>query len=227
MCHTDLNLLGYRFNWALTCFYIPYLLVEVPSNILLKYLGPRFYIPALVIGFGFVSMCTAFVKDFNQLCVARAFLGIFEGGTMPGIAFFLSSFYKRHELYFRVGIYVSAASMAGAFGGLFATGLSRIPSWGTASTPIHTWRNIFFFEGILTMIIGAIAPLVLPQRPETSKKLNDREKIIANERLRIEHRMDPGETVQAWHVKRALADVNNYICAGGKQSRPGRDLHNL
>lgn len=103
----------------------------------------RFYIPLLVVGFGFVSMCTAFVDTFNQLCVARAFLGVFEGGTMPGIAFFLSSFYKRKELYFRVGIYVSAASMAGAFGGLLATGLSRIPEWGASSTPIHTWRNIF------------------------------------------------------------------------------------
>lgn len=211
----DLELVGYRFNWALTCFYIPYLLIEVPSNILLKYLGPRFYIPALVIGFGFVSMCTAFVDNFNQLCVARAFLGIFEGGSMPGIAFFLSSFYKRQELYFRVGIYVSAASMAGAFGGLFATGLSRIPSWGVSSTPIHTWRNIFFFEGLLTMLVGAIAPFVLPQKPETSKRLNEREKMIACERLRIEHRMDPGEKVEAWHIKRALLNVNNYVCAGG------------
>lgn len=117
----------------------------------------RFYIPLLVVGFGFVSLCTAFVHDFNQLCVARAFLGIFEGGTMPGIAFFLSSFYKRKELYFRVGIYVSAASLAGAFGGLLATGLSRIPQWGASSTPIHTWRNIFFFGELncFTMVISA------------------------------------------------------------------------
>lgn len=154
----DLNLIGYRFNWALSVFYIVYLLVEVPSNIILKRVGPRFYIPMLVsldgssgesvlislqvVGFGFVSLCTSFVNTFNQLCVARAFLGIFEGGTMPGIAFFLSSFYKRSELYARVGIYVSAASMAGAFGGLLAAGLSRIPEWGTSSTPIYTWRNI-------------------------------------------------------------------------------------
>lgn len=61
-------------------FYIIYLLVEVPSNIILKRVGPRFYLPALVVGFGFVSMCTAFVKNFDQLLVARAFLGIFEGG---------------------------------------------------------------------------------------------------------------------------------------------------
>ncbi|KAF2160912.1 hypothetical protein M409DRAFT_28790 [Zasmidium cellare ATCC 36951] len=211
----DLNLVGYRFNWALSVFYIIYLLVEVPSNIILKRVGPRFYIPMLVVGFGFVSLCTSFVKTFNQLCVARAFLGVFEGGTMPGIAFFLSSFYKRKELYFRVGIYVSAASMAGAFGGLLAAGLSRVPEWGTSAAPIHTWRNIFFFEGLLTMILGGLAPLILPQSPETSKILTERERFIASERLRIEHKASANEQVKARHIKRALFNINNYVCAGG------------
>lgn len=80
----DLHLVGYRFNWASSIFYIVYLLVEVPSNIILKRVGPRFYLPALVVGFGFVSMCTAFVQNFNQLCVARALLGVFEGGGESG-----------------------------------------------------------------------------------------------------------------------------------------------
>lgn len=83
--------------------------------------------------------------------VARAFLGIFEGGTMPGIAFFLSCFYRREELLFRIGIFVSGSSMAGAFGGLLATGLSSIPRWGVAATPIYRWRNIFFFEGLVSI----------------------------------------------------------------------------
>ena len=76
----DLHLVGYRFNWALSIFYIIYLLVEVPSNIILKRVDPKFYLPLLVVGFGFVSMCTAFVQSFEQLCAARALLGIVEGG---------------------------------------------------------------------------------------------------------------------------------------------------
>lgn len=76
----DLNLVGYRFNWALSIFFIAYMLVEVPSNMLLSRFGPRYYIPALVVGFGFVSLCTAFTTSFAELCVARVFLGIFEGG---------------------------------------------------------------------------------------------------------------------------------------------------
>ncbi|EGP84014.1 uncharacterized protein MYCGRDRAFT_76558 [Zymoseptoria tritici IPO323] len=212
----DLKLdIKYRFNWALSVFYIVYLLVEVPSNILLKKVGPRFYIPALVVGFGFVSMCTAFVHTFEQLCVARAFLGLFEGGTMPGIAFFLSNFYKREELYFRVGIFVSAASMAGAFGGLLAAGLSQIPKWGAAAAPIYEWRNIFFFEGILTMALGALAPLLLPQSPSTSTFLTSREKHIATTRLLLESRSTATEKVTPTHIRRAILNINNTICALG------------
>lgn len=47
---------------------------------------------------------------------------MFELTLFSGLAFFITCFYKRNELLFRIGIYVSAASMAGAFGGLLATG---------------------------------------------------------------------------------------------------------
>ena len=80
---TDLDLVGLRFNWVTSIFYIVYMFVEVPSNIVLKIIGPRFYLPLLVVGFGFVSMCSAFVSGFHGLLAARAFLGIFEGGVMP------------------------------------------------------------------------------------------------------------------------------------------------
>jgi MFS family permease len=71
-------------------------------------------------------MCTAFVQSYVGLCFARAVLAIFEGGTMPGIAFFLSCYYKRGELFLRIGIFVAASALAGAFGGLLAAGLTWV-----------------------------------------------------------------------------------------------------
>ena len=79
----ELKLGGKRFNWVTSIFYIVYMFVEVPSNILLKLIGPKFYLPLLVVGFGMVSLCSAFVTSFGGLLVARAFLGVFEGGVMP------------------------------------------------------------------------------------------------------------------------------------------------
>lgn len=79
----ELNLVGFRFNWVTSIFYIVYMVVEIPSNIVLKMIGPKYYLPILVVGFGFVSLCTAFVKSFEGLLAARAMLGVFEGGVMP------------------------------------------------------------------------------------------------------------------------------------------------
>jgi sugar phosphate permease len=206
---------GVRFNWALSIFYIIYLLVEVPSNILLKRIGPRFYIPFLVFGFGLITLCMAFVSSFGSLMACRSLLGVFEGGAFPGMAFFFSCFYKRRELLFRIGIYTSAASMAGAFGGLLATGFMQIPEWGAESSRISKWRNIFFFEGILTMIIALLAPIWMPATPGTAWFLDERQKRIAAERLALEHSADPDEYVDWAHVKRAFLCINNYVCALG------------
>lgn len=204
-----------RFNWALSIFYIVYLLVEVPSNMILKRFGPRYYLPLLVGGFGLVSLCTAFVKSFAGLMVARVFLGIFEGGAFPGLAFFLSCFYKRNELLFRMGIYVSAASIAGAFGGLLATGLSRIPEWGVASMRISHWRNIFFFEGLVTILVGMAAPLWMPTTPGEARFLTPRERRIAAERLVREHKANPVGKVTWKDIKHAVLSIHNYTCALG------------
>ena len=51
---------------------------------------------------------------------------MFEGETLPGIAFYLSGFYRRRELMFRIGVLVSACSMSGAFGGLLAAVLAYV-----------------------------------------------------------------------------------------------------
>ncbi|KAL6351748.1 hypothetical protein LRP88_14953 [Fusarium phalaenopsidis] len=211
----DLKLDGLKFNWALSVFYITYLLFEVPSNILLKRFGPRFYLPFLVWAFGLVSLCTAFVDSFAGLLVARSVLGVFEGGTMPGLAFLFSCFYKRNELMLRVGFFIAAAGLAGAFGGLLAAALSRIPEWGAASVKIHTWRNIFFFEGLLTVFIGLAAPIWLPNSPAEASFLTARERQIAVQRLALEEQEKPENRVTRQDVRRAMMSVHNYTCGLG------------
>ena len=122
----DLSLTGNEFNVALTVFYILYILLDIPSNWVLKMVGGGKYLPLLSIAFGLVSTCTGAVKSFGGLVAARLFLGACEGGLFGGIILYLSMFYKRHNLMFRLGVFYCAAPLSGAFGGLLATGLSQI-----------------------------------------------------------------------------------------------------
>ena len=70
------------------------------------------------------------VKSFGGLVLCRIFLGGFEGAFFGGIILYTSMFYKRHEMMSRIGIFASAASLSGAFGGLLATGLVHIDYGG-------------------------------------------------------------------------------------------------
>jgi adenylosuccinate synthase len=80
---------------------------------------------------------------------------------------------------------------------------------------IHTWRNIFFFEGLFTMIIGLAAPFFMPRSPEECYFLNERERMIATHRLKSKSGADENEKVSLAHVKRAVTNINNYFCALG------------
>ncbi|CAE6345769.1 unnamed protein product, partial [Rhizoctonia solani] len=231
----DIGLVGYQYNIGLSLFYITYALSEVPSNLLLKRVGadkwselelqlrrtlinldrpfPQQSVPILVVGFGLVCFSTAFIKNFAGFIVVRILLGVWEGGMMPGVAFFLSTYYKRDELVFRIGIFSSASTLSGAFGGLLASGLLKIPR--LKGLPSGAWRNIFLIEGAITIALGLAGFHFLPGSIEKNKFLNEREKIIAVQRLMQDE--DNGNTAGSHAVQgdswwRAFKDLNTWIC---------------
>lgn len=80
---------------------------------------------------------------------------------------------------------------------------------------IHTWRNIFFFEGLFTLLVGFAAPFLMPTSPGECWFLNERERRIAHERLISKTGAGEHEKVRPRHVKRAVFNITNYICAFG------------
>ncbi|KAH8689334.1 major facilitator superfamily domain-containing protein [Talaromyces proteolyticus] len=209
----DLDLIGYRYNIVLSIFFIIYMSVEVPSNVILKRVGPRYYIPGLVFCFGLVSLCTAFVQSYAGLAVSRAILGIFEGGAMPATAFFLSCYFRKAELFFRMSIFIASSALASSFGGLLAVALSHIPAWGASSTIIERWRNIFFMEGLVTMLIAIASSFFMPQTPGTWKYLTLRQRHIAAARIQQEINTNPQEKVTWRHVRQGIFNIHTNVCA--------------
>lgn len=61
---------------------------------------------------------------------ARVFLGLTEAGLFPGVTYYISLWYKRSEQSRRVAIFFSAATVAGAFGGLLAFGIEKMDGLG-------------------------------------------------------------------------------------------------
>ncbi|KAF9932844.1 hypothetical protein FBU30_007175 [Linnemannia zychae] len=118
----DLNLRPGEFNIALSIFYVGYVIGEIPSNIALKRFGPRYWIPSVMFIWGTVMISMAAVKSATGLYIARFFLGLGESGYAPGPVYVISMWYARNEQAIRVGLFFSASTVAGAFGGLLAYG---------------------------------------------------------------------------------------------------------
>lgn len=134
---------GYQYNACLSIFYISYITFEIPLNMVCKWIGPGWFIPICCIGFGICTIGTAFVNDFSQLCALRFLLGIFEAPMLPATVYYLSRWYRRSELTFRLSLFIISASLAGAFGGLLASAILRLPGVGS----VHSWKMIFLIEG--------------------------------------------------------------------------------
>ena len=53
-------------------------------------------------------------------CSARVFLGLTEAGLFPGVTYYISLWYPRADRAMRIAMFFSAATVAGAFGGILA-----------------------------------------------------------------------------------------------------------
>lgn len=211
----DLHLIGpnaNKFNIALTVFYVPYVLIDVPSNWILKYVGAGWYLPGLMIAWGLVGTCMGAVKSDAGLIAARFFLGLCEGGLLGGMILYLSMFYRRHDLLFRIGLFYCAAPLSGAFGGLLATGLAQIRFHG-----YNRWPWIFFVEGAITVLFGAVTLLFLPHTPGQAKFLTQEERAAAVTRLKLDahgasSKSDVESETFSWRwVRMALLNVNTIV----------------
>jgi hypothetical protein len=80
----DLKLTGLQYNTALTIFFVPYIIFEIPSNVFLKKLRPHVWLSGCMFMFGVVSICQGLVSSYGGLLTTRFFLGVFESGMFPG-----------------------------------------------------------------------------------------------------------------------------------------------
>lgn len=101
---------------------------------------------------GIACMCQGVVNNTSGLFACRFFMGLCEGGFVPGCAYLLSMYYKRHEFQKRYSLLWAAGLVAGAFGGLLAYALYHMHNLGGDSG----WRWVFIIGGLAVNCIGFV-----------------------------------------------------------------------
>ncbi|KAL1961501.1 hypothetical protein VTN77DRAFT_1662 [Rasamsonia byssochlamydoides] len=211
----SLKLNDSQYQTGLSVLFVAYILMQVPSNLLLNYMGrPSLYLGFFVTAWGLVSALTSQVKSYGGIVACRFILGLVEAPFFAGVLFYLSKWYTKKELALRMSIFYAGSLLSGAFGNLIAAGILSGLAGKRGMAP---WQWLYVIEGSITCFVGVVIMLILPDFPETWRLLSPEMKAVAKRRLAIEAAEadidEAGGMSQMRGLKLAFSDKRTYVLA--------------
>lgn len=184
----DLHLSTNDYNNAQNMYRIGFLIAEIPSQMIGKRLGPDRWIPIQIILWSLASGGQFFMQNRAGFFACRFFIGLFMGGFIPDSILYLSYFYTKSEMPFRLALFWFVDSMSGVIASFIAYGVLHMR--GVAGR--EGWRWLFLIEALISIVIGFLSFLFLVPGPtQTQTWWNPKgyfsereEKIIVNRVLR-------------------------------------------
>ncbi|KAF5380625.1 hypothetical protein D9615_004540 [Tricholomella constricta] len=176
----DLKLyVGDRYSIASCLYFVPYILLQLPSNVVLRVLGARIWLTICVVGWGVAQLGMGFVPTWGYLVLCRVFLGVFEAGFFPALVFIITTWYKRHEVQKRLAFFYLFSIFLGGFSAIFAYALTLIAPRGG----LNGWQWIFIIEGVITIVLGLLTYMFVADFPDKNRFLDEKQTKLILDRV--------------------------------------------
>ncbi|KAI4868448.1 MFS general substrate transporter [Hypoxylon rubiginosum] len=199
------NLHGQDYSWSLSIFYFGYLVAQWPAGYLLQRLPVGKFIGSSVLAWGLLTIVTPACKSFAGLAVNRFFLGCCEAAVNPGFVLVLSMWWRQDEQPMRLTTYYSMNGIAGICGGLLGYAIGHITSG------LSPWMYIFIVFGSISLAWGIIFLIFMPDIPSTARFLNERQKIVAVERVAMNRQGVKNHHFKSYQMWQCLRDPKTWI----------------
>ena len=168
----DLGLSPRMFGFASSLFFISYFIFEVPSNLALQRFGARKWLARIMITWGLISACTAFVQGANSLYVIRFILGAAEAGFFPGVLLYLTYWIPSAYRARIVAIFMVAIPAAS----FISSPVSALLLQMEGVLGMHGWQWLFLLEGLPTVLLGIGCLVYLTNQPREAKWLSEEQR---------------------------------------------------
>ncbi|KAH7151510.1 major facilitator superfamily domain-containing protein [Fusarium sp. MPI-SDFR-AT-0072] len=179
----DTHVKGATYQTAISIFSAGYIMMQLPSTLIMTKMQPHIFLPGCIILWACVSACTSATSSPAGLLIVRFILGIVEAPFFPGAIYYLSTWYTKKELGIRMALLVCGLLLSNCFAGLISAGiLSGMAGVGH----LAAWRWLFILEGLATIVIGVVAFFLLPDYPGTTSWLTEEERVVAQGRLAVD-----------------------------------------
>ncbi|GAA6052991.1 hypothetical protein JCM3770_001167 [Rhodotorula araucariae] len=163
------------------------------------------WVPFIMVCWGAITCAHAAITNVASLYALRLLLGAFEASFFPSTVYFLSTFYPRYSLGFRLGIFAGCYSIASAFSGLIAYGVFHAKATG-----LKDWQRLFLVIGGLTIGFAIITFFVFPRGNDRTWFLNTEEQAHLLKRQKADIAMHT-QDAEAGGTKTTLRDVKDAL----------------
>ncbi len=203
----DLGLSPAQFGWSAGLFFFGYFLAEVPSNMALQAVGARKWIARILISWGLLSACTAFVIGPVSFGVMRFLLGLGEAGFTPGVFLYFTYWFPARARGRATAAFLLGIPIANIIGAPLSSLLLTFDGLGG----LHGWQWLLILEGIPATILGFVCLFTLTDRPEQAKWLTPAERTWLTETLATERQQIAAK--HASSLKDAFTNWRVMVCA--------------
>jgi len=179
----DLGLSKAVFGFASSLFFLGYFLFEVPSNLAMQKIGAKIWISRIMVSWGIISVCTAFVESANTLYVLRFLLGAAEAGFFPGVILYLTYWIPGKYRARVIATFMVAIPAANFIGSPISGLILSLDGW----LGMRGWHWLFILEGIPAVILGIAAFFLLSNRPTDASWLNQEQKAWLSTTIQAEN----------------------------------------
>ena len=168
----DLGLSSYIYGLGAGAFFWGYFLLEVPSNLILERVGARRWIARIMVTWGIVSGCFAFVEGPISFFTLRFLLGLAEAGFFPGMILYFTYWFPPYHRARVIAGFMAAIPVAIGMGAPASTALLALD--GTLG--LAGWKWLFLCEAAPAIILGFCVWFFLTDKPETASWLAEDER---------------------------------------------------
>ncbi|KAL4899042.1 hypothetical protein BDW74DRAFT_189570 [Aspergillus multicolor] len=192
----ELGMPSNGYNTAVWVFYLTFVLMEVPSNLLMTHsaIPPNYWLGVSMTLLGIVTMRQGFTQAPGALYACRAIMGIFEGSLGPAAALMMGAYYRKHEFAIRYTCFTTSALVGASFSSFLAYAINFMDG----VQGISSWRWIFILEGLFNISVALCTFFVLLRFPAESTFLTADEKRNLLDRLHAERGDEAAEADQPW-----------------------------
>jgi MFS family permease len=164
-------------------FFISYILLEVPSNIVLQKVGARLWIARIMVTWGLVSGAMMFATTPASFYVLRFLLGAAEAGFYPGVMYYFTAWFPARRRSRVIAIFMLGIPMASIVGAPLS-GWIMTRFQGVAG--LAGWQWMFAIEALPAIALGLCVFRFLPSSIAAASWLTPQEKSLLEANLDAE-----------------------------------------